>query len=313
MNRTTDTIFQESWWLDTVSPNQWERIEYREGTELRAWMPIVKRPRALGITHFGMPPLTQTLGPWVQTVEGAEHKRIGRIQDYLGGLIERLPKCDYFMQNAHYGLSDTLPFHWAGYEAMVRYTYVLEKLTDEERLWSQMASRTRGSIRKARNLVTVRTVEDFDLFIDLYEKTFTRQGQEMPYKRALLNRVYERAMANDACRVLIAEDASNRAHAASFLLYDDRTTYYLMGGSDPEHRNSQALSLLIWEGIQFASTVSERFDFEGSMIPQIESYFRSFGAKQKTYYALSKMSHRFQIAWSARAALKGLKEKSVLK
>ena len=40
----------------------------------------------------------------------------------------------------------------------------------------------------------------------------------------------------------------------------------------------------MWHGIQFAATVSMEFDFEGSMIPGIESFFRGFGGNPRTYF-----------------------------
>ena len=60
-----------------------------------------------------------------------------------------------------------------------------------------------------------------------------------------------------------------------------------MGGGDPEFRNSGATSLLMWNAIQFASTVSQIFDFEGSMIESVERFFRGFGAVQTPYFSIS--------------------------
>ena len=72
-------------------------------------------------------------------------------------------------------------------------------------------------------------------------------------------------------------DSQGRIHAASYFVYDEKCCYYLIGGGDPELRTSGASSLLMWEGIKFASTVSGSFDFEGSMIEPIERFFRAFG------------------------------------
>jgi len=48
--------------------------------------------------------------------------------------------------------------------------------------------------------------------------------------------------------------------------------------------------LLIHESIKFASTVSRAFDFEGSMIEGIETFFRRFGCEPAVYYEISKKS-----------------------
>jgi hypothetical protein len=81
-------------------------------------------------------------------------------------------------------------------------------------------------------------------------------------------------------RILIAEDAQGRAHAGCYLVWDSESAYYLLGGGDPELRNSGAMSLVMWEAIRFSAEVSDSFDFEGSMIESIERFFRAFGALQ---------------------------------
>src|SRR5260370_7073664 len=89
--------------------------------------------------------------------------------------------------------------------------------------------------------------------------------------------------------MFFAEGPEGRIHAAVYIIWDDRSAYYLMGAADPELRNSGATSLLLWEAIQFAATVTRSFDFEGSMIESIERFFRAFGAKQKPYFHISRM------------------------
>ena len=64
--------------------------------------------------------------------------------------------------------------------------------------------------------------------------------------------------------------------------------YALMGGADPELRQSSAYRLVYWAAILFARTVAKRFDFVGSMLPQVEQLNRGFGATQRPYFAISK-------------------------
>ena len=61
-----------------------------------------------------------------------------------------------------------------------------------------------------------------------------------------------------------------------------------MGGTDQSKRNSGANSLCMWEAIKFASTVTGRFDFEGSMLEPVERFFRAYGAVQKPYFRITK-------------------------
>ncbi len=68
-----------------------------------------------------------------------------------------------------------------------------------------------------------------------------------------------------------------------------------MSGSDPDLRSSGALSLLMHEAIQFAATVTQRFDFEGSMHEPIERFFRNFGATPKQYFQVRGYSRRASV------------------
>ena len=58
-----------------------------------------------------------------------------------------------------------------------------------------------------------------------------------------------------------------------------------MGDGHHEDRNSGATSLVMWQAIQFVATVSQVFDFEGSMIEPVERLFRGFVAFQTPYFA----------------------------
>ena len=47
------------------------------------------------------------------------------------------------------------------------------------------------------------------------------------------------------------------------------------------------MSLAMWRSIQFSASVSEIFDFEGSMIKPIQRFFRGFGALQTPYFSIT--------------------------
>jgi lipid II:glycine glycyltransferase (peptidoglycan interpeptide bridge formation enzyme) len=203
-------------------------------------------------------------------------------------LIEGLPPYDTFTQHFHYSVSNWLPFYWRGFQQTTRYTYVLEHLDDLDALWTGLRENIRRGIRKAQKLVAIRDDLGLDVFQDLNEMTFRRQGLPMPYTRDVVARI-DRSCAERGCRrILVAEDAQKRLHAGVYLVWDSRAAYYLIGGADPELRNSGAMSLLMWEAIQFASTVTKTFDFEGSMLEPVERFFRSFGADQKPYFRVTR-------------------------
>jgi hypothetical protein len=237
-----------------------------------------------------MPPLTQTLGPWLSGYEGKYTNRLSRDKELMTELIEKLPHFDLFQQNFHHSVTNWLPFYWRGFQQTTRYTYLIEDLGDLDAVWAGTRQNIRTDVRKAERVVSVRDDLGMDVFLNLNEMTFARQGRHLPYSRELVDRL-EAACAKHHCRkMLFAEDAEGRVHAAVYIVWDDEAAYYLMGGADPHLRNSGATSLLLWEAVKFAATVTRSFDFEGSMIEPVERFFRSFGAIQTPYFQISRIN-----------------------
>ena len=72
------------------------------------------------------------------------------------------------------------------------------------------------------------------------------------------------------------------------MVWQPSSAWYLAGGGDPALRESGAHSLVLWEAIQAVRSHTNQFDFEGSMLPGVERFFREFGALQTPYYAITK-------------------------
>jgi hypothetical protein len=280
--RTSYCMFQEPWWLDAVAGESWQSLEVMSGGELMARMPFAAR-RKFGFQIIRQPPLTPTLGPWVRPSAAATSKQIAKHKVLFNALIDQLPRWDYFEASFHHSLTNWLPFYWRGFEATTRYTYVLDAVSDLEKIWSGLDESVRRNIRKARKSLTVRTDLSIDQVFDFTSLTFERQGKRLPFGRDLVRRIDAACAARDARQMLFAMDAQGRSHAALYIVMDANYAYYLLGGADPELRSIGGQNLLLWEAIRFASERNLKFDFEGSMIESIEQVFRGFGAAQVPY------------------------------
>lgn len=298
-------IFRQPWWLDAVAPGLWGEASVERGGELVARLPYVVK-RRYGLTSLVMPPLTQSLGPWLRPSEGKYASRLASEKDLMNELINRLPPFDRFSQSFHFSITNWLPFHWRGFSQSTRYTYRLEDLSSTEKLWNELAENVRRAVRKAQKEVSLRADLDTEAFIRLNSLTFARQGMEVPYGPDLVRRLDAACAKEGRRKILFAEDAKGRVHAAVYVIWDEDSAYNLMLGSDPELRGSGASSLVMWEAIQYAATVSKSFDFEGSMIESVERSFRSFGARQVPYSRVSRMSRRMSLLHAGRQMMKAL-------
>ena len=198
---------------------------------------------------------------------------------------------DYFSQNFHTNFTNWLPFMWEGYTQTTRYTYVLENLSDPEEIWGNLAKNIKSDIKKARKrgLQVFSDSADPKVFWNVYVKTFERQGMSAPISFEFF-KAFDRAVsARNKRRIFLTVDDDAAVHAGVYLVWDDRYAYYLMGGGDPALRSSGGTSLGLWEAINFSAGVADCFDFEGSVIRSIETYFRAFGGRQRPYFQIRKV------------------------
>jgi lipid II:glycine glycyltransferase (peptidoglycan interpeptide bridge formation enzyme) len=293
------SLFDQPWWLEAVAPGTWGAATVTNNGEVVGRLPYV-RMRRFGLTILRQPPLTQFLGPWIKPGSGKAQTRLEREYDTLRGLIAALPKHDVFVQDFHHSITNCLPFYWQGFSQSARYTYVLDELDDHDTIWRGFRQEVRTRIRKAERQVGVRAIDDIEPFIMLNRMTYERQGMAMPYSANLVRRLDAACSVRGVRRILLAEGADGTPHAAIYVVWDGITAYYLIGGSDPRLRSSGAMSLLSWEAIKFASRVAQRFDFEGSMLPSVERFFRGFGGKQVRFSRLTRGANlRGQLALMA--------------
>lgn len=290
-----NSIFEQPWWLDAVAPGQWNAIEVRHGNDIMARLPYVISKR-FGFKTIGVPVYTQTLGIWLRDTGAKNSKKYEQYKKSILEIIDNLPKaCNYDFIFDH-SFQYVLPFRWRGFESSVAYSYRLEDISDEQQLWGGLKENIRTDIKKAKKQVAVRSDMPLSILFEIQKKTFSRQGRRHKEQRELLSRLDAALVAHSARKFLCAVDENDRVHAAAYFVYDENTCYYLIGGGDPDLRNSGAASLLLWEGILFASTVCKAFDFEGSCVEDIERFFRGFGGVPTPYYRVTRFNPVIQFA-----------------
>lgn len=283
-------LFCQPWWLEAVSPGMWDYAVAHRGADAAAVLPYAYKIRLGRYRLIEMPPLTPYLGVYLREQHGKYANRLGEEKDLMTELIDQLPSFAAFDQGFHPDIKNWLPFYWKGYRQTTHYTYRIEDTGNLETLWNETRENIRTDVRKAKKHLKVVDDLDFARFLTIQRKTFERQSLPLPYSEDVYYRIDEACKRMGANRIFFAVDGQDNIHAAVYLVWDRGTVYYLMGGGDPEHRNSGAQSLLIWQAIQFASEVGKSFDFEGSMVESIERFVRAFGARQVPYFRISKIN-----------------------
>ncbi len=280
-------IYMMPWWLNAVAADAWDVVLEEDDINFKGSWVFIKRKK-LGMRMLGMPILSTYLGPFLNYPEDQKYSsKLSYEKKVLTELINKLPSYSYLNQRIHHSFTNWLPLYWHGFEQSTRYTYQLDLKKSDEFLWNGLDSTIRRSIRKAENKLNIRIEEsnDIELFDKLNQEVFDHRGVKRPYSTKQLLRL-DRACADNRSReILFAYDSDGNLYGAIYLVFDETSTYYILGGSSPDKRVSGANSLLMWKAILNAKKRGCLvFDFEGSMIESIEKYFRSFGAIQVPYF-----------------------------
>lgn len=282
------TLFCRSWWLRAACGPDFRILAYFDGGNIVAGIPLYFK-RRWPLRVCTMPPLTPSLGPVLEPLEGRRVARLSRENDLLKIIASRVAEQRVFCQSFHYTLQNWLPFRWAGFRQTSRVTYVLEDLSDVEALWGQLRRNIRKEIKKAtRQGIRVVPTTPETVFAQV-RKTFARQNLRLPFTEEYYLRIAKAAQVNGAGQFFAAIDPEERVHSALLIVWDSKSAYSLAGAADPELRTSGATSLLTWELIKLSAARTQVFDFEGSSIEKIERLFRAFGGTQRFMNRVYKM------------------------
>jgi hypothetical protein len=279
-------VFSRDWWLDAVCGANWDVLLLEKNGRVHAAMPLYVPCRRI----ITMPQYTQTMGIWfaAEADDVKYSSLLGHRHAICRYFIDQLTGYRSFFQNFHYEFTDWLSFYWGGYTQTTRYTYVLNNLKDTAGILTNMSRSTRRNIKKAEESVTVRRGVTADDFLRIQSLTFQRQNQRNTQSDATLRRLIDTARKRRQGEVFGGYGSDGKLHAVAFVVWQNRSAYYIAGGGDPELRSSGAHSLVLWEAVKYVSRYTDTFDFEGSMMPGVERFFREFGTVQKPYFTISR-------------------------
>jgi hypothetical protein len=75
----------------------------------------------------------------------------------------------------------------------------------------------------------------------------------------------------------------------AFCIYHQNRSYYILGGYDQSNKHIGAGAAAVDACIKHSINLSiKHFDFEGSMIQNVEKYFRGFGGDMVPFYTINK-------------------------
>ena len=279
------SVFCRSWWLKAVGNAR--VLACFSGKQIVAGIPL-HFERHLGIPVCTMPKLTQSWGIILPPPKGKRVTAVSRETKILRTFATALSRYKLFFQAFHPSLSNWLPFYWSGFRQTTRFTYVIDDLSDLNRVWHEMSDIARGKIRKAQRAGLTVVPCSIEEVYRCECLSYRRHGKMPPHSESLLKDVHNAATKNESGACLGVVDPEGTLCNAWFLAWDRNRAYGLVRGVDGDLGGNGASSLGVWAGFQFAAQRSRAFDFAGSIIEGIERFNRTFGATQVPYNYLIK-------------------------
>ncbi len=282
------TLFHKSIWL-RASGKSFVIYGCFRGGELCAGVPFSCHAR-FGIKRACHPTLTPYLGVLFKQNNDKYVTRISHEKDINREIARRLKRDFHHITfKCTPGVTDFQPYMREGFSVGIRYTYKVNLNRSLEDIWKSMAAGRRSDIVKAgKDGISAIHSDDFEQTFDLVDKTFVRQDLIAGFKSRACS-YNEILRKKNQCKSFLAKDRNGDLIASAYIVWDNRRSYYLLGGYDSykSHRGGSALA--IWEAIRFSKEELglKEFDFEGSLIPPVELFFRKFGGEQIPYFSVS--------------------------
>ena len=138
------------------------------------------------------------------------------------------------------------------------------------------------------------TSSDADLLYLLIRQTLKRKKAGFEPDQQVISRLLEALLKRGKGRFLIAKD-QNKVVGGICFAWDDKYTYYIIGGQESLKGKPSPHSILMHMAIKESLESGRSFDFCGSMMPGVARFFSSFGPEVQPFLQVSKYSGRGRI------------------
>lgn len=290
-------------WLDAVCGDVgWGAcVVTGKNGSVQSVMPYYLKKK-LGMDWITLPPYTQYGGPFFQYPETHGMKNsslLGFEMEMIGQLQKQLPDSRFFKISMRPNQKYHLPWQWLGYTESVQYTYLFPSDMCMHDVRMSYKNKLRVNLAKAKESVEVRVINDAELLYDLMGYVFKKRNKKNPYPKQQLQNLYANLAPLGQAQILAAfELKTNQPVAATLIAQDQNQMHCIISGQNNQYKDARAMNLLFDTMIEQALNQGKTLDLEGSMIPNIEHFFRSLGGVLTPYSVISKASPLLRIGAS---------------
>jgi hypothetical protein len=257
-------IYSLSWVMDIMS-DQWAGVVVEDYEAVMA-LPLKSK---LGIEMISLPPFIQRLGP---------------VGEYDPSLVRRMgEETEKFKKLIQYAASEDDLFQTATKRTRLNLILPLDDVY--EKIAAKYTSPCKKNLNKAtsRGCVLSEDISVGDV-ISLYKKAYSNLSAYTDKHFELLSKLVTAAKQRESCHLAGVYNEKGMLVYAGLLMDDGKRLYYLLGAPTEEGRQMRATYFFIDSMIRSFAGTSRLFDFEGSDIPDVASFYQSFSPEKEYYY-----------------------------
>ena len=289
LSQKIGSVFNSPAWLSIYGSDLKTYGLYDNGGKLTGFFNCYLDTRARFIRHLTNPPFAPHIGLCFENPSQNPAKRTAYAKSVLKSLSEffsSLPAQVITLTLPPQHL-DMQPFIWNNFKVVPHYTYRLP-LTglSEKQILQGFSPERRNDLKKAeKDGIHCEQSADYEIVRKMVEYTYSRKGKQL--RSSLLSNILDRFPKENSYAWVSYQD--EQPIAAAFVVYDHTTAYYLLGGYNPDRKHQGAGALAVHNALLHARKLNlSVFDFEGSMLPEVERYFRGFGGELTPLFTLNK-------------------------
>jgi lipid II:glycine glycyltransferase (peptidoglycan interpeptide bridge formation enzyme) len=289
-------IYLQSEWLDIVCVDgmKWDIVfSYDNQNNIQGYWTYVYK-KQLFWNKITMPSFTPYMGPRLIYPQNLnEYERISFENKVLKELMDKLPSFAEIKFKWSRDYTNWLAFYWNKFRQQTSYTYLIQYTSDTNFLFNQFKKSIQRQIRKASESIKIRETDQVKGVMQMLQLSLGTSSKHL-INEEILQKIHLFAHSKNQSCILEAVDANGKVIGAIYLIWDQQEMLYLYGGYDDQVNDSGAMPLLFWTALQKAHEMQLSFNFEGSMLPGVERFFRSYGAQLTPVSTIEKKSFPYK-------------------
>lgn len=256
----------------------------------------IQRSRRAGLKLLSHPAFNQHCSLWRRRNASNPAKAVSEAKKLHTLLADHLIEQDGMVHLAFPPEeTDLQPWAWRGFKVVAQWTYRIDLSQGLDDVRAGYEAEQRNGIKKSRsNGAEAVATTDVDRVLACVRTTFARKGKGLDEDVAS---AMMRAFLKEGSGFAYVTVENGKDSAAAFCAHDANIAYYLLGGVDKSRASGGAGAMAVDACIDRAHVSGLRtFDFEGSMLPEVERYFRTFGGTPTPYFTVNRAAFLTEVA-----------------